>query len=117
MIDSHLTILTCTPYRQGISLDELFDLFSTENAARQWFEKHLWPDGPVCPRCGLSDRAGTTKNGKPMSHWCGACRRHFSVRMGTVMEESPLPLRKYESDHVLNIAYNILSGGTCLAAR
>ena len=30
-----------------------------------------------------------------MSHWCGACRRHFSVRMGTVMEESPLPLRKW----------------------
>ena len=82
-------------YRRGISLDELFDLFATEDAARQWFESHLWPDGPVCPRCGLSDRAGTTKNGKPMSHWCGACRRHFSVRMGTVMEESPLPLRKW----------------------
>ena len=82
-------------YRRGISLDELFDLFATEDAARQWFESHLWPDGPVCPRCGLSDRAGATKNGKPMSHWCGACRRHFSVRMGTILEESRLPLRKW----------------------
>ena len=81
--------------REGISLIDLFDMFPDEKAARVWLESIRWPDGTRwCPRCG-SDETGQVASGKPMQHRCRACRSYFSVRTGTVMESSRLPLRKW----------------------
>ena len=81
--------------REGISVIELFDMFPDEDAARTWFETIRWPDGTKwCPRCG-SDQTNPTRTGKPMPYWCGGCRSYFSVRTGTVMESSRLPVRKW----------------------
>ena len=81
--------------REGISLIELYDMFPTETAAVQWFESIRWPTGEKwCPRCG-SDQTGPVASGKPMPYRCSACRSYFSVRTGTVMESSRLPLRKW----------------------
>ncbi len=82
-------------YRKGISLPELFEMFPDEESARLWFEAQIWPHGPVCPRCGAQDRVKSVQNRKPMPWWCGDCRRHFSVRIGTVLEQSHVPLRKW----------------------
>lgn len=81
--------------RTGLSLMQLFAMFPDEAAARQWFEDVRWgADGRVCGRCGSADTHGVP-NEKPMPYRCRACRRYFSVRTGTVMESSRLPLRKW----------------------
>jgi len=81
-------------HRKGITLFELQRIFPGEEAARSWFEAMIWPDGPQCPHCG-NDDARPCKNDKPMPYRCGACRKHFSVKTGTLMAGSPLPLLKW----------------------
>ena len=82
--------------REGISVIELFDMFPTEQAARDWFESIRWPNGvDACPRCGVVGEVSPVASGRPMPYRCGACRKYFSVRTGTVMESSRLPLRKW----------------------
>ena len=80
--------------REGISLIELMEIFPSDMAAKEWFESRRWPHGPVCPRCS-STVVSAIASGKPMPWRCRSCRRHFSVRTGTVMEESKIPLRKW----------------------
>ncbi len=81
-------------FRKGIGIIELMDLFPDEDTARVWFEGIRWPEGRVCARCG-SDRTKDVPNAKPMPYWCSACRSYFSVKVGTVMESSKIPLRKW----------------------
>ena len=68
--------------------------FVDEAVARDWFEALRWPDGRICPKCGgckTSDVPGR----KPMPHHCAGCLEYFSVRTGTTMQSSKLPLRKW----------------------
>lgn len=82
------------------------DRFHCEEAAFAYVEAELWPNGPVCPHCGNADgtkigrlagkttRAGLRK--------CYACRKPFTVRMGTIFEDSHLPLRLWlQAIHLL----------------
>lgn len=80
--------------RKGISLMGLADMFPDEASAVSWFESLRWPNGPQCPHC-RSDRVAACKDAKPMPHRCKDCRKHFSVRTGTDMAASKLPLRKW----------------------
>ncbi len=80
--------------REKISVVELFDMFPTEDAAREWFESKIWPDGRRCPRCG-HDKTVECAPGHPMPYRCYRCNRHFSVRIGTILERSKVPLRKW----------------------
>ena len=82
---------------EGISIEQLFDMFPDEQSAVDWFENLYW--GPkhedrYCPRCG-SDDTYRTKSGRSHPYRCRDCKRHFTVRIGTVMEYSKLPLRKW----------------------
>ena len=81
-------------FRKGISLIDLFNMFPDEASARAWFEAVRWPDGRACAKCG-SVNTSEVKNEKPMPYWCGDCRSYFSVKTGTVMQSSNLPLRKW----------------------
>ena len=79
-------------YRRGVSLMEIADMFSTEASATRWFESWLWPDGEIaCMKCG-SLNAYRVKSGKPMPYRCRDCRQYFSLKTGTAMEDSKLPL-------------------------
>ncbi|HVR90907.1 MAG TPA: IS1595 family transposase [Novosphingobium sp.] len=73
--------------------------FSTEEAARTYFEKMRWPNGPVCPHCGSQKAYARTPNAKartrPGLYKCGECKDTFSVTVGTVMEASKIPLNKW----------------------
>lgn len=81
-------------HRKGISLLELKQLFPDEEAARLWFESILWPDGiRPCPRC-KSTNTHECSHAK-MPYRCRDCRKYFSVKTGTVMTGSPLPLLKW----------------------
>ena len=80
--------------RETISLMELFEMFPTEDSAREWFENRIWPNGRHCPRCGNTETIECT--GKPpMPYYCPACKRHFSVRIGTILESSKVSLKKW----------------------
>ncbi len=81
-------------HREGISLIELTEMFPDEATATEWFESLIWPNGRHCPRCGNTETTeASEKAGLP--YWCGACRRHFSVRIGTTLERSRVPLHKW----------------------
>ena len=69
--------------------------FHDESAAREAFEKILWPNGPICHRCGETKRIYGTK--RPGRYRCGNpdCRKDFTVTTGTVMERSHIKLHKW----------------------
>jgi transposase-like protein len=66
----------------------------SEEAAFAYVESRLWPDGPVCPHCGSVNEATKLKGKttRPGLWKCRACRKPFTVRMGTVFESSHVPL-------------------------
>jgi transposase-like protein len=69
--------------------------FHDEAAAFGHVEGILWADGPVCPHCGGVERIydlGKTRIGLRK---CGQCRKQFTVRIGTIFEDSHLPLHKW----------------------
>ena len=80
-------------HREGLTLVELMDMFPTEEAATEWFESVIWPNGRHCPKCG-SERTREASH-KYMPYWCSDCRSYFSVRTGTAMQASKIPLRKW----------------------
>lgn len=69
----------------------------TEKQARRYLEKVRWPNGPVCPHCGNGKKAYALKgkSTRPGVYTCAACRRQFTVTIGTVMENTHLPLRTW----------------------
>ncbi len=81
-------------HREGLSIMQVMDMFPDESAAREWFESARWQDGRHCPFCGSVETVAV-KSGKPMPYHCPACRKYFSVKSGTVMHGSNLPLRKW----------------------
>jgi transposase-like protein len=69
--------------------------FHNEDAAFEYVEAQLWPTGPVCPHCrATSEKIGrlTGKTTRPGLRKCYACRKPFTVRVGTIFEDSHLPL-------------------------
>lgn len=79
---------------ETLSLYEFFKRFPDEEAARCFFEAKRWPQGRLCPHCG-SVSVSECKDHKPMAYRCRDCRQHFSVRTGTGLGESRLPLHKW----------------------
>lgn len=79
-------------------LDLTNPIFHDNDAARGHLESLLWPQGPVCPRCGVMGDRITKLQGKstrPGVYKCKDCRKPFSVTVGTVMERSHIPLAKW----------------------
>lgn len=79
---------------ETISLYQFFQRFPDEAAARAYFEQNRWAGEVSCPHCG-SLSVAPVKSMKPMPYRCRDCRQHFSVRTGTVLAESRLPLHKW----------------------
>jgi transposase-like protein len=72
-------------------------IFHDETKAREWLEARIWPNGPVCPHCGVVGEA-TLMQGKttrPGLYNCNACREPFTVTVGTLYERSKIPLHKW----------------------
>ncbi len=64
--------------------------FHNEEAAYEFVESKVWPNGPVCPRCGCGDRI-TKMQGKSTrigTYKCRECRKPFTVKIGTIFESS-----------------------------
>lgn len=74
--------------------------FHDEQAAFDFVEAIIWPRGPICPHCGGFDRITAIKpNPEKRVRYglkkCGQCKGQFTVRMGTIFEESKLPMTKW----------------------
>lgn len=72
-------------------------IFTDKIAARVHFEKLRWPDGPVCPHCGVVGEATELqgKSTRPGLYKCRACQKPFTATMGTLYERSHIPLNKW----------------------
>ena len=88
--------------RNGITMMQLCDMFPDEESARVWFEARVWPDGRQCPHCS-SLRTHVAKH-KFSPYRCTDCRRYFSVKTGTMMHKSHIPLRKWVFAIYLDLA-------------
>jgi len=69
-------------------------IFHDAEKARNWLEALLWPDGPVCGHCGVVKEA-TAIADRTGLYQCNACRKQFTVTVGTVFERSHIPLNKW----------------------
>jgi transposase-like protein len=86
---------------KDLNLATMAELFSDESKARAFLEAKRWPDGPVCPRCNctevytLTPKEGSASPVRPGVYKCKGCRQQFTVRIGTIFEESKIPLSKW----------------------
>ena len=80
--------------RKGISLVDAVKHFGDEGNAEAWFIEQRWPDGIECPYCA-SKQVRARESRKPMPFHCGSCRKYFSAKTGTVLQDSNLPLSKW----------------------
>jgi len=84
-----------------LNLATLSQLFSDETAARDFIESKVWPTGPVCPHCACVDVYKLTAKPesktpvRPGVYKCKACRKQFTVRIGTIFEDSHIPFTKW----------------------
>jgi transposase-like protein len=95
-----------TEEQDDLTLISLAQEYSDEDKARGLLESLYWPNGPVCPHC---KNTGTTAKGiVPLTpkatsksparnglYFCGACRKQFTVTVGTVFEGSHIPISKW----------------------
>ena len=87
---------------KDLTLIQLFDRFGTDDKARKHLECVLWKNGIVCPKCKCNDQdkfsdiapneAAKTRAGL---RWCSNCKDKFTVTIGTIFEDSHIPLRKW----------------------
>lgn len=71
--------------------------FQDPEKARQYLEAQVWPNGPVCPHCGVEGDHYLLKgkSTRPGLYKCADCREPFTVTVGTVFERSKIPLNKW----------------------
>src|SRR6266478_4980486 len=68
--------------------------FRNEPAAYAYVESVVWPNGRVCPHCGVIDQSGALKGKSTRigTYKCYACRKPFTVKVGTIFEKSHVPV-------------------------
>jgi transposase-like protein len=74
------------------SLLELFEAFPDEQSCIDHLRAIRWENGEFCPYCG-STRVYHFSDQR--THKCGDCRQRFSIKVGTIFEDTKLPLRKW----------------------
>ncbi len=100
----HIYNMKTTEEKDELNLITLAQEYADEDKARGLLESLLWPDGPVCPHCKnhkekpiyrLQSKEGSKFKVRNGVHKCGACRKSFTVRVGTIFEDSHLPISKW----------------------
>ncbi|MDZ4290244.1 MAG: IS1595 family transposase [Prosthecobacter sp.] len=91
------------PTPDDLTLPEIMARFATERQAREYLESIRWPVGPVCAHCGNRGELGRIwkiganpeKKIREGLYQCAACEKHFTVTIGTIFEDSHIPLNKW----------------------
>lgn len=93
-----------TPLGPGadLTLMTIMERFGTEEDARAYLENVRWPNGPYCPHCGNGDAKRIHKIAANLDsgvraglHRCNECGKQFTVTVGTIFEDSHIPLNKW----------------------
>lgn len=99
-----------------ISLTTLLPVLTDEDKAREFMEKKRWPNGAFCPHCKstetykLTPKPGSKSPVRPGVYKCKKCRKQFTVRVGTIFEDSKLPIHKWlMAIHLMSAAKNGIS--------
>src|SRR6266700_2557159 len=90
------------PTPADLTLDEIQLRFSTDETARRYLEEIRWPNGVVCPHCKNADqkriweiKENRAKKIRAGLYHCAACDKQFTCTVGTIFEDSHIPLRKW----------------------
>jgi transposase-like protein len=84
-----------------LNLATMAEIFGNEDKAREFLERKRWANGRPCPHCKHAEtyplvaKEGSRSPVRPGVYKCKACRMQFTVRVGTIMEESKIPLCKW----------------------
>ena len=94
-----------------LTLDQIMQRFATDEDARAYWESIHWPNGAVCPHCKNKAaksiwkiEANKAKKIREGLHQCGKCDKQFTSTIGTIFEDSHIPLRKWLVAFYLNSA-------------
>lgn len=98
--DAMKPLTSMLPTPDELTLDQIQRRFSSDEKARKYLEAIRWPEGPVCAHCGAntgiwSIASNKRRNIRPGLYECSSCKKQFTVTVGTVMEDSHIPLRKW----------------------
>jgi transposase-like protein len=81
---------------EELSLANLDERFTDPLKAAEYLESIRWPNGPVCPHCGEAERNHYQLKSQTRRLWkCAACRKQFTVTVGTIFEASHIGLHKW----------------------
>jgi transposase-like protein len=81
---------------EELSIVGIAERFPNSLAAAEYLESVRWPNGPICPHCGESERKPYALKSKTRRLWkCAACRKQYTVTVGTIFESSHIPLHKW----------------------
>ena len=90
------------PTPDDLTLVEIISHFATDDKARAYLEEIRWPDGVVCPHCKNEDQKRIWKIEENLEkkiraglYQCAECKAQFTVTVGTIFEDSHIPLRKW----------------------
>jgi transposase-like protein len=82
-----------------MNLNDIAKNYNSEEQARVFLERQRWPNGAICPHCGvegesyrLKPKAEGKTHVRPGVWKCGGCRKQFTVKVGTIFEDSHIPL-------------------------
>jgi len=91
--------------KDELALNSVAQEYADEDKARGLLERLHWPDGkPVCPHCQnhgekpispLTAKEGSKEGVRKGVYFCGACRKQFTVTVGTIFEGSHVPISKW----------------------
>lgn len=91
--------------KDDLNLFTLAQEYSDADKARELLESLRWPNGPVCPHCAndgkaksiyaLTPKSGSKRPARKGLYKCGACRKQFTVTVGTIFEDSHIPISKW----------------------
>lgn len=82
--------------QKQVDFNGLLDIakrFPTEESCRDYLIESRWAGRPVCPYCGHNEKIYKINKGKTLK--CAKCRKQFSVKVGTIFEDSAIPLQKW----------------------
>lgn len=77
-----------------VNLIQFYKKFSDEKACRDFLQQARWGNTKSCPKCGIVDgKIYKLKDTRLLK--CASCRQPFSVRVGSVFEDSAIPLQSW----------------------
>ena len=77
------------------ALQQAIEYFADEDTCHAFMVSMRWANGVTCPRCGCEDNS-KIKFIETRRIWrCNACEKQFSIKVGTIFEDSPLPMKSW----------------------